>query len=685
MEADFSGWASKNNLLCDDGRTITDKAFVEADQQRVPLLWHHLHDDPENVLGHAILEHRPEGTYAYGFFNDTERAQHIKQAVKHGDVNALSIFANKLVHKGKSVVHGVIRELSLVLAGANPGAMIENVNLAHGNGSEVIEDEAIIYTGLLLTDAEIKGEDDGDESVDDVALFDKGIEDADEEATSEEIKPEDAEEVLTHAATDTEKGADVADVKEKTIQDVLDTLNEEQSDVVNYLVGEALGGADSDGDDDSSEDKNDDKNDNLKHSKEGSSMGRNVFDQTTTDEGKAQATSLSHDAIGLIVADAKKNGSFKDAFLAHAGTYGIDDIDVLFPDAKTVTSSPEVIGRRTEWVASVIGGSKHSPFSRIKSTAVDLTADEARAKGYVKATLKKEEVIRLLKRVTTPTTVYKKQKLDRDDILDITDLDVVSWLKAEMRVMLDEEIARAILIGDGREPDDEDKINEEHVRPIAFDDDMYAHQITVPANIDPDGIVESVLRARTHYKGTGTPTFYTTDQILTDLILIKDKIGRRLYNNEADLAAALRVAKIVVVEVMESIPNLLGIMVNIADYTIGSDRGGSVSMFDDFDIDYNQYKYLIESRISGALTKPKSAVVIKRVAGNVVTAAVPTYNPTTHVITIPTVAGVAYYIGDDVKTGTVTITETTEVEARPTTGYSFNHNTDNDWTFAYTN
>ncbi len=416
-------------------------------------------------------------------------------------------------------------------------------------------------------------------------------------------------------------------------------------------------------------------------------MSRNVFEQNAP---KPEAPVLSHTDLQGIVEDAKKNGSFKAAFEAYAIQHSITDIDLMFPDAKLV-GGMDLLSRRTEWVAAVMTGAKKSPFSRIKSLGADITADEARAKGYVKGNLKKEEIIKLLKRVTTPTTIYKKQKLDRDDVVDITDLDVVAWLKGEMRLMLEEELARAILIGDGREPDDDDKIDEEKLRPIAWDNDLYTHAVTVPANVSPDAIVESVLRARKHYKGTGVPSFYTTDDVLTDMILIKDKMGRRLYNTEVELAAALRVSKIVVVEVMENTPDLLGVIVNMADYTIGADRGGEISMFDDFDIDYNQLKYLIETRASGALTKFKSAVVIKRTSGTTVTPLVPDFDPATNTITIPSVTGVEYYdVTDPTNNGVLlpegpyVITRTTDIEARPTAGYNFPHNTDSDWTYAYT-
>jgi hypothetical protein len=417
-------------------------------------------------------------------------------------------------------------------------------------------------------------------------------------------------------------------------------------------------------------------------------MRHNLFEQAgltgDASTGSGQAT-LSHSQLDTIMTEAKRDGSLKEAILAHAQEYGIIDIDLLFPDAKALQNTPELLKRRTEWVATVLEGTRHSPFSRIKTLVADITAEEARAKGYVKGNMKKDEVIKLLKRVTTPTTVYKKQKLDRDDIIDIVDLDVVAWLKAEMRLMLDEEIARAILIGDGREVDDEDKIDEDHIRPIAFDHDMYSHIVTLAAESSANDIVEGILYARRNYKGSGNPVLFTTDEILTDLILQKDKVGRRLYETQESLAAALRVSRIVTVEVMEDTPEILGIIVNLQDYTVGADAGGRIGMFDDFDIDYNQYKYLIESRISGALTKPKSALVIKKNLGTVVTPTQPTYVPATHVITIPAQTGVKYYIDNVEQTAGAlpAITESTEVEARPATGYSFPHGIDTDWFYAY--
>lgn len=572
---DFSGYATKNDLKCSDGRTIRKDAFKENDGMTVPLVYQHLHSDPKNVLGHALLENREDGVYAYGKFNDSEPGKHAKLLVEHGDITALSILANNLVQKGANVMHGAIREVSLVLSGANPGALIDNVSIAHSDGTyEESEVEAVIYTGETISTEEIE-----------------------------------------HASKDDSKD-DSNQNGSETVEEIFNSLNDKQKDVVYAMVAEAANNSD-----------------DIKHSElEGGSDGmkKNIFD--SKEEVKDENT-LSHSQIQTILEDAKKMGSLKDSFLAHAQDYGIENIDILFPDAKTVTPTPEVIGRRMEWVQGILNGTKHTPFSRIKSTAVDITAEEARARGYVKGSLKKEEVIKLLQRVTTPTTIYKKQKLDRDDIIDIVDLDVVSWLKAEMRLMLDEEIARAVLVGDGREPGTADKINEENIRPIYKDDDMYSHKVLfeaedgATAEASTKALIETIIRARKNYKGSGTPNLYTTTDVLTDMLLVKDQVGRRLYNTEAELASALRVNRIIEVEVMEGISrteedeletvtvDLLGLVFNPRDYTIGADRGGKVSMFDDFDIDYNQYKYLIETRISGCLTKPKSALVIEEVTG----------------------------------------------------------------------
>ena len=663
--ADFSGYATKAGLKCSDGRTITAEAFKHMDGMTVPLVWQHGHDKPENVLGHGILEARPDGMYVHGFFNATNQGENAKLLVQHEDIKALSIYANQLVEKSKSVLHGMIREVSLVLSGANPGALIDQVRIAHSDDPDditVLEDEAIIFTGLELEH--------GDET--DEADDDSDLDELDQELAAVEAEVGSAD--VEHAESD--------DNPDETIQEVYDSMTDKQKTVVHMMVGAALEGADVAHD---STDTTTDEGD-LSHQEGNEDMG-NVFEQSKgkTEEG----ITLSHSDVATIVADAKEIGSFKSAVEKYALQHGIENIELMFPDA-TLTGGLNTLQRRTEWVAEVMDAVKKSPFSRIKSLGADITADEARARGYVRGNLKKEEIIKLLRRVTTPTTIYKKQKLDRDDIVDITELDVVAWLKAEMRVMLEEELASALLIGDGREPDDSDKIDEEKLRPVAYDNEVYTHPVTLAANHSSDALVESVLRARKHYKGTGQPTFYTTDDVLTDMILVKDKMDRRLYKTEEELAAAMRVAKIVVVETMERAPEILGIMVNLADYTLGADRGGAISMFEDFDIDYNQQKYLIETRVSGALTKFKAAVVIKRASGTTVVPLTPAFNEETNTITIPTTTGVEYYDVTDptndvaLSPGAVVITRTTDVEARPATGFSFPHGTDNDWVYAYT-
>lgn len=687
MKPDFSGWASKNDLLCSDGRTIRKDAFAHQDGMKVPLVWMHQHNNPENVLGYAILKNKPQGVYTQAFFNDTPAGISAKKLVMHGDVNQLSIFARQLTQKGKDVVHGNIKEVSIVLAGANPEAFIDNVNdsFAHADGSEF---DAEIYTGLTISHSDSE-DDDEDLEEDDTTDVDVPVEKlADEDVEDVEVK-------TTPNATETagiiNEGDVVEDQQEElehadgeeTVQDIYDSMNAKQKEVTHFLVGSAI----------------DSKDDSVEHSgitaedlfiahQEGFEMARNVFETQSANGGTQNRTKLSHGQVQEIVQDAfARKGSFKDSFLAHAdeilpedlqhadGDYGIEDIDFLFPDARLDQNGISLISRRTEWVADVLNSTRHSPFSRIKSLAADLTADEARAKGYVKASRKKDEVVKLLKRVTGPKTIYKKQKLDRDDIIDIVDIDVVAWLKAEMRVMLDEEIARAILIGDGRDADDEDKIDEDHLRPIAWDDEMYTHVVTLGASATALQTNEAITRALADYKGSGNPTLYTTQRVLSDLLLDKDTLNRRFYNTRQELAAALGVKDIVPVEVMEDAPELVGVIVNLIDYTVGADRGGEISFFDDFDIDFNQMKYLLETRISGALTKPKSALVIKRNPGTVVTPAQPNYNGSTHVITIPSTTGVIYSInGVDKSAGaTVTITEDTQVIARPATNYSFPH------------
>ena len=581
---DFSGWATKANIKCADGRTIMPNAFEHNDGKTVPLVWNHQHDNPNEVLGHALLENRPEGVYAYCTFNDTESGQVAKQLVQHGDVDALSIYANQLKERMSCVIHGNIREVSLVLAGANPGASIQNV-IKHG---EEFDDEAEIYTG------------------ENIELMHAGCESS-SSSEEDDKKKKKKDNELEHSKDGSEetKKDDKSD-SEKTVKDVFDTLNEDQKTVVYAMLGQVLG-------ENGSGEENKGGDDDMKH---------NVFDneQTQTDGV------LSHDAMTTIITDAKRYGSLKESFLAHAGDYGIDDIDWLFPDAKNLNTPPEFIKRDTGWVPKVMNSIKHSPFSRIKSMFADITEDEARAKGYIKGKLKKEEVFGLLKRTTTPTTIYKKQKLDRDDVIDITDFDVVSWLKAEMRTMLDEEIARAILVGDGRLASSDDKINEQNIRPIWKDDDLYTIKATVnvtSTSTDEEKakeFIRTVIKSRKNYKGSGEPTLYTTEDVLTDCLLIEDTNGRIIYDSVSKLATTLRVKEIVTVPVMENLSrqndssetlNLMGIIVNLSDYNVGADKGGAISMFEDFDIDYNQQKYLIETRCSGALIKPYSAIALE--------------------------------------------------------------------------
>ena len=581
MGYDFSGYATKNDLMCSDGRTIKSGAFKAQDGQKVPLVWRHKHDDLENILGHVLLENREDGVYAYAKFNDSAKAKEAKLRVEHEDINAMSIWANDLAQRGADVVHGVIREVSLVLAGANPGAKIDNMSFKHDDEFDDPEASGVIYTGLTLEHEQPK---------------------ASVQETEEDNKDE-----LEHE-----------DVSEDTVEKIFETLSDRQKDLVYYLVGQAIDVEHEDtSDDDSEEDK-----ETLKHEEEGSSMTRNVFEQDAA-KPTARAT-LSHDQIKEIFDDAEKMGSLKDSFLSHAADYGITNIEELFPDAKLIRNSPDLVKRRTEWVSSVVDGASHSPFSRIKSMSADLTYDSARAKGYIKGNLKKEEFFGLQNRITTPTTIYKKQKLDRDDIIDITDLEVVAWLKGEMRLKLEEELGRAILLGDGRDVDSEDKIKDPigssegaGIRSIYNDSDFYAHQVTVPADVTPAALEELIIRARPKYKGSGSPVFFTTEQYITDLLLQKDTTGRRIYKTENEVAAALRVSLLVPVEAAESITNFVGIEVNMKDYTIGADNGGQTTFFDDFDIDYNQYKYLYETRLSGALTLPKSAIVFKKAAAGV--------------------------------------------------------------------
>lgn len=576
---DFSGWATKNDILCSDGRTIKKNAFKDDDGKKVPLVWMHDHGNPENVLGHAFLVNKDEGVYCYGKFNDTPEGEHAKSLVKNGDISSLSIYANHLKHDSrKNVMHGSIKEVSLVLAGANEGAVIDNVVLEHSDGWEELEDEANIYFGDNLIDK-----------------VDVVLEHADEESGEKETKMD----------------------EEKTIGDVISTMNDEQKQAMYVLIGEALNE-----DDDDDEDEDYDTDEEMSHGDdEGETlMKHNVFDnEYSYDDGEV----LTHADMQEIFKEAKRQGSLKaaveDYAMSHAdGDYGIRDIDTLFPDARNLTNSPEFVKRETGWVAGFMNATKKTPFSRIKSTFANITEDEARAKGYIKGKQKKEEVFPVLKRTTSPTTVYKKQKLDRNDIIDITDFDVVAYIKQEMRIMYDEEIARAALLGDGRTPGTDDKIDENCIRPIIKDDKFYTVPVYVGTTVtDYNELIKQIIRARKEYKGSGNPTFYTTEDVLTEMLLLEDKMGRTLYETVDKLCTKLRVSKIETVEAMEAdaYKDYIGVIVNPVDYTFGADKGGEMSFFSDFDIDYNQEKYLYEGRCSGALTKYHAALaIIKKAA-----------------------------------------------------------------------
>ena len=582
---DFCGWATRNDLRCSDGRIIRRDAFKHNDGDKVPLIWNHDHSSPSKLVGHCILENKPEGVYTYGYLNNSKSAQEAKEGLLHGDIDSLSIYANHLTQNGSEVLHGSIKEVSLVLAGANPGAVIENV-IEHMDGCE---EEAIITTGefLELYHAETK------------------------EEPKEEAKEEPKKEEKTEMAEETKKKNE----SEETVKDVIDSMTEKQKTVMYAVVGaaalESVGGKKASEEDE--EDEGDEKE--MKH---------NLF-EGQENQVEDKDVYLSHSDMEAIFDDAKEAGSLRKAVLRH----GITNIDYLFPDAKNVTNTPGWIKRQDEWVSTVMDGVHHTPFARIKSVFADLTEADARAKGYIKGHQKADEVFALLKRTTTPTTIYKKQKLDRQDVIDITDFDVVAWMKTEMRMMLDEEIARAILVGDGRAVSSDDKIPEANIRPIWTDDDVYTiHQvINVAANADEDTIAKAVIRGalkgRKNYTGSGNPVFFTSEDYLTDMLLMEDKMGRPIYDTEEKLRTAMRVSKIVTSPVMENLTRtvegetrtLAGIIVNLADYNVGADKGGSVNMFDDFDIDYNAQKYLIETHCSGAMIKPHAAIALEIVMG----------------------------------------------------------------------
>ena len=609
---DFAGWATRVNLECSDGRIIRKNAFEHCDGLTVPLCWNHAHNNPEEILGHALLESRDEGVYAYGKFNDTDAGQNAKLLVQHGDITQLSIYANKLKQQGPNVVHGMIREVSLVIAGANPGAYIESV-LMHGEDSY---EEGSIFTGedfeyvkpLFHADEPKKGEEkmaetnnkpaEGEETVADVlkTLNEKQMKavyaligQIAEDAANGELKQSDDDYAVEHADD------------EETVEDVLNTFNEKQKTVLYALIGQVLE------EKNAAENENEGGNDNMKH---------NVFDNETNN-----TEVLSHSEMNEIFADAQRCGSLKDAVLAH----GITDIDLLFPDAQSIDAEPGFMKRDDDWVAKVLAGVHQSPFARVKSVFADITADEARAKGYTKGGKKVDEVFKLLKRVTNPTTVYKKQKLDRDDLLDITDFNVIPWMKGELRMMLNEELARAYLIGDGRSTVSEDKINEDCIRPIWKMEDLFTVKVAIDvteattAEERAKAFITACVKSRKDYQGSGNPSMFMPEDLLTDCMLLEDKMGRVLYDTVEKLAARLRVKEIIPVPVMENQTRtaesntyeLAGIYVNLKDYNVGTNKGGEINMFDDFDIDYNQYKYLMETRCSGTLTKPYSAVAIE--------------------------------------------------------------------------
>ena len=619
FDYDFSGWATKANIKCSDGRIIDSNAFKHNDGKIVPLVWNHDHSNGDNVVGKAMLCHTDEGVYTYAQFNTTQRGKNAKEQIKHGDITNLSIYANKLHEIGNLVKDGDIKEVSLVIAGANPGACIDHV-VVHGDNGDDISAE-------IYTDEEILVNEDGSYlsiSHSDIEEENQnGIEAVLDTLTDKQI---DALYTIVNRLSSLEHSDEDDETVNEALEELKEGLNEEQSDAVCEILDRFVE------DDDTEEEDDEDVDDDEEENEEGeeNEMKHNVFEKnagkTAGVVGGSALTAneekfLSHSEIESIFVDAKR-GSLKDAVLKHAQDYGIKNIDILFPDAKNLDTPPSFIKRETGWVSTVLNGTKHTPFSRIRSTHADITADEARAKGYLKGNRKKEEVFTLLKRTTDPQTVYKKQKLDRDDIIDITDFNIVSWIRAEMRLMLDEEIARAILIGDGRLPDAEDKIREQNIRPIYNDDDLYTVKVVTKAKASDDSdskakdFIRTMIKSRKLYKGSGNPVLFTTDDVITDCLLLEDTTGRRLYNSVDELARILRVSKIEAVPVMEGMTGvkggeLMGVVVNLIDYNVGADKGGQIATFDDFDIDFNQYKYLMETRISGALVKPFSALAIE--------------------------------------------------------------------------
>jgi hypothetical protein len=692
QKPDFGGYVTKYGLVCSDGRTIKHHAFKHNDGAVVPLVWQHQHNEPKNVLGHLVLEHREDGVYARGYFNDTEQGSDAKKLVLHKDIKNLSIYANRLKQVGNDVMHGEIREGSLVLAGANPGAYIDDVYMQHGDEEILAQGEVLIYVPdedeiVLEHESKAPASDASSESAQEDATEDpedEAEDNLDENSSIQEIfdtlTPIQQNAVYALIGAAMEHSDEAIELPEgASVADVMNTLNPVQAEVVHALIGEALV-------------HNQKGEDQVTH--------RNVFDQTAGDTRPgvpADYRSLSHADKEAIFADAKSCGSLKQAVKNYALAHGIDSIDTLFPYDQAVTDTPEFITRRMEWVNGVLTGVHKVPFARIRSWTANLTFDDARARGYIKTNVKKEQFFSTAKRVTTPQTVYKKQALERDDILDITEFDVVMWVQSELRIMLDEEIARAILVGDGRDVDDADKINTSHIRPIYGDDPLYVTNLEVDLSVSgstADDIVDAVVTGMRFYRGSGNPVFYTTLPRLSQLLLVKDALGRRLYENKAAVAAAMGVSDIIACEALEATTGLIGIIVNLTDYALGADKGGQVSMFDFFDIDYNQYKYLLETRAAGAMTKYRGAITITEFTGAgglLANPTAPTFVKTTGVVTIPTTAHVTYVIvasdgseGSSLSSGAQSAIDagaTVHIRAKAASTYGFVDDQSEDWYF----
>ena len=590
-KCDFSGYATRNDVKCSDNKVIRHGAFAAYDGKTVPLVWQHQHKDVSNVLGHADLEVREDGVYAYAYLNHSDAGRTAREMVRNGDVKAMSIYATHVKARGNDVVHGELVEVSLVLRGANPGAYIDQISITHGDeGDEV---EAVMYT---------------DAQIDFVSHSD---EDEDEEPDVEETEEAEEADDVEHAEEEPEAEKAEGDGDDPTLGEIFDSMTEEQKTAVYAIVGQLVETADEEAE----------ESEDTAHSDtttEDTMAHQNVFEGSKKTE---ELPVLSHDDMQKIFEEAKACGSLQQAVLAHADNYGIKQIDTLFPDAKNLWTTPEFIKRKTDWVSSVVGAAKHSPFSRIKTQFADITADEARAKGYIKGSKKKDEVFTLLKRVTTPTTIYKKQRLDRDDIIDITDFDVVTWIRGEMRLMIEEELGRAVLLGDGREASSDDKIKEDCIRPIYKEDSLYAPRVILAKETTTEDMLDSIVRAMDDYEGSGNPTWFASPQTVTEILLLKDKMGHRLFNSLSDLADYVGVSRIVKVPLMKNLVrtsakngkvDALGIIVNMSDYTIGADKGGQLFAAEDFEISFNQYHYLLETRLSGALTKVKSAIILER-------------------------------------------------------------------------